>query len=162
MNSIAETAGQRRGTVLARCVRALVASMAVAGMQSCATPTASSSSSASSANAGAVVVTIGPGLHYSGGAYNNSGYAQCWELSPNPVVVKVNQVIEWRNNTNSTVTIAGGSATPWVSVNAGAISAGLSFSQAGSVPYGLYLCHPLQLNAGGSVDAYATIAVTIN
>jgi plastocyanin len=109
-----------------------------------------------------VVVTIGPSLQYSGAAYNNSSYAQCFQFSPNPAVVKTNQVIQWRNNTNSAVTVAGSGAVPWVSVGPGATSAGLTFQQAGSVRYGLLDCHPTSANAGVVVDTYATVAVTIN
>ncbi|HTB77431.1 MAG TPA: hypothetical protein VK762_29505 [Polyangiaceae bacterium] len=97
-----------------------------------------------------VEVAIGPGTDASG----------CPVFSPNPVSAHENQLVEWTNNTSASLTVFqfegtnnGVPATPLTTVNAGATSGGIFWSNAGSIAV-----YP----SGCSSASGGTIIVTVN
>ncbi len=97
-----------------------------------------------------VEVAIGPAMDASG----------CPEFSPNPVSAHENQLVEWTNNTSTTLTVFqyegtnnGVPPTPLTTVNPGATSGGIFWSNAESIT----------VYPGGCSSANGgTIVVTVN
>ena len=98
----------------------------------------------------ALQVAIGPSL--------DSAY--CPTFSPNPASAHTNQLIEWTNNTSTTLTVYqfegwnnGVPPVPLTTIGPGQTSGGLFYSSAGSV----------EVYAGGCGDPYeGTLVITVN
>jgi hypothetical protein len=105
-----------------------------------------------------VTITIGPGVDAGQLAHSiPADAAGCFAFSANPMSVHRDQLVEWINNTSTTITIYQSPSTPLVTVAPGQTSAGTFWSNAGTVTY-----RPSTCNASTNTPFYGVITITLN